>query len=197
MMNIERRREEVEAANKNKTKTTQANDTQRLSFKQSEESPKNQQSQVYKPVPHQNQTSQEQQKGIDSMLPTPQPDSSVAVPTPVLPLMFIRTIKSRMLTISKVLTQCSPPLNPMVVLLAPFPVLPQKYFITSNARMPIISKEKITNFQKGEPKRGGSSNMDDSRIDLRAPTTTAHQAPMIQDIDPDAEDSLYYESGGV
>ncbi|KAH0781441.1 hypothetical protein KY290_001039 [Solanum tuberosum] len=155
------------------------------------------------------------------MLPTPQPDSSVAVPTPVLPLMFIRTIKSRMLTISKVLTQCSPPLNPMVVLLAPFPVLPQKYFITSNARMPTISKEKITNFQKGEPKGGGSSNMDDSRIDLRAPTTTAHQTPMIQgninnkinmttqndsqnlspilieDIDPDAEDSLYYETGGV
>ncbi|KAH0729942.1 hypothetical protein KY289_001130 [Solanum tuberosum] len=187
-------------------------------LKQSEESPKNQQSQVYKPVPHQNQTSQEQQKGIDSMLPTPQPDSSVPIPTPMLPLMFIRTIKSRMPTISKVLTQCFQPLNPMAVLLSPFPVLPQKYFITSKARMPTISKEKITNFQKGESKGGGSSNMDDSRIDLRAPATTTYEAPMIQgninnrinmttqndtqnlspilieDIDPDAKDSLDYES---
>ncbi|KAH0725261.1 hypothetical protein KY284_001126 [Solanum tuberosum] len=41
-------------------------------------------------------------------------------------------------------------------------------------------QEKITNFQKGEPEGGGSSNMDDSRIDLRAPSTAAHQAPMIQ-----------------
>ncbi|KAH0729969.1 hypothetical protein KY289_001157 [Solanum tuberosum] len=41
----------------------------------------NQQNQVYKPVPHQNQTSK-QQKGIDSMIPTPQPHGSVAVPTP-------------------------------------------------------------------------------------------------------------------
>ncbi|KAH0767919.1 hypothetical protein KY285_003790 [Solanum tuberosum] len=161
------------------------------------------------------------------MLPTPQPDSSVPIPTPMLPLMFIRTIKSRMPTISKVLTQCFQPLNPMAVLLSPFPVLPQKYFITSKARMPTISKsggvkggmqEKITNFQKGESKGGGSSNMDDSRIDLRAPATTTYEAPMIQgninnrinmttqndtqnlspilieDIDPNAEDSLDYES---
>ncbi|KAH0639183.1 hypothetical protein KY285_035769 [Solanum tuberosum] len=61
----------------------------------------NQQNQVYKPVPHQNQTSKEPQKVLTQCSP---PLNSMVVlqsPPPVLPLKFIRTIKARMPTISK------------------------------------------------------------------------------------------------
>ncbi|KAH0781434.1 hypothetical protein KY290_001032 [Solanum tuberosum] len=140
------------------------------------------------------------------MLPTPQPQGSVAVPIPSVAPKVFHNKQSKDANnkqgINSILHQPHPTNN--CVLLSGS---------EKSGGVKGGMQEKITNFQKGEPKRGGSSNMDDSRIELRAPTTTAHQAPMIQgsinnkinmttqndtqnlspilieDIDPDAEDS--------
>uniref|UniRef100_M1BVF4 Uncharacterized protein n=1 Tax=Solanum tuberosum TaxID=4113 RepID=M1BVF4_SOLTU len=140
------------------------------------------------------------------MLPTPQPQGSVAVPIPSVAPKVFHNKQSKDANnkqgINSILHQPHPTNN--CVLLSGS---------EKSGGVKGGMQEKITNFQKEEPKRGGSSNMDDSRIELRAPTTTAHQAPMIQgsinnkinmttqndtqnlspilieDIDPDAEDS--------
>ncbi|KAG5585230.1 hypothetical protein H5410_045664, partial [Solanum commersonii] len=196
-----RKRKAVEAANKNKTKTTQGNDTHvpKTAIKNSSGSTKNaRRPMVYKPVPHQNQTSKEPQKGIDSMLPSPQLYGSVAVPTPSVAPKVYQDNQCKDANNKQGIDSMLPTPQPHGSVMSPFLVFPLNYFITSKPRMPTISKVLIQCSINPTPliivlfyldlsseKSGGvkgftSSNMDDPRIDLRAPATTTYQAPMIQ-----------------
>ncbi|KAH0636070.1 hypothetical protein KY289_035985 [Solanum tuberosum] len=158
----------------------------------------NQQNQVYKPVPHQNQTSKEPQKdnqskdannkqGIDSMLPTPQPHGSVLSPFLVLPIKYFITSKARMPIISKVLIQCSINPTPLIIVLFYLDLSSEK-----SGGVKVGMQEKITNLLEGNQK--GVVNIN-NKINMTTQNDTQNLSPvLIEDIDHAAEDSLDYES---